>query len=92
MFDELNNLLQKHPDPATIWIAYSGGVDSHVLLHAACERRKQYPHRTIHAVHVHHGLQSDADKWVTHCEQVCQALQVNCKTLYVAIKKRRNKV
>ncbi|OGT21840.1 MAG: tRNA lysidine(34) synthetase TilS [Gammaproteobacteria bacterium RIFCSPHIGHO2_02_FULL_42_13] len=87
MFDELNNLLQKYPNHVTIWIAYSGGVDSHVLLHAVCEWRKQYLNRTIHAVHVHHGLQADADKWVTHCDQVCQALQVGCTILYVDIEK-----
>ena len=46
-------------------VAYSGGLDSTVLLHAVC----QYlgPARVV-ACHVHHGLQPVADDWARHCE------------------------
>ena len=59
-------------------VAYSGGLDSHVLLH--CFKQLGVAMR---AVHVHHGLQADADDWVDHCQQSCDQLGVQLDTLYV---------
>ena len=64
-------------DPVYV-VAYSGGIDSHVLLHCC----KQLDIR-VRAVHVHHGLQTVADYWVTHCEEICQAMEVPLDVLYV---------
>jgi tRNA(Ile)-lysidine synthase len=58
-----------------VWVAFSGGMDSHVLLHLCAELRKCHPLQ-LRAVHVHHGLSSNADAWATHCENVCADLQV----------------
>lgn len=52
-------------------VAYSGGVDSSVLLQAVIEYREQY-NGPIHAVHVHHGLSENADSWARHCELQCR--------------------
>lgn len=60
-----------HP-PLPLLIALSGGADSTALL-VACARR--WPGQ-VRAVHVHHGLQSAADDFVRHCEQLCALLQV----------------
>jgi len=62
-------------------IAYSGGLDSHVLLHVC--HSLNLP---IRAIHVHHGLQSVADDWVTHCQQVCLQLNVPLEILHVDAK------
>jgi tRNA(Ile)-lysidine synthase len=52
-------------DPARPWaVAFSGGLDSTVLLHATV--RLAGPRRVL-ALHVHHGLQSAADAWADHC-------------------------
>lgn len=52
-------------------VAYSGGVDSHVLLHlCACAGL------TVRAVHIHHGLQTQADAWLHHCQIQCEQLQL----------------
>ncbi|EEA01571.1 tRNA(Ile)-lysidine synthetase [Burkholderia sp. H160] len=48
-----------------IAIAFSGGVDSSVLLDAAV--RVAGASRCI-ALHVHHGLSPNADAWLAHCE------------------------
>lgn len=53
-------------------IAYSGGADSTALLHAAAAR---WPGQ-VHALHVHHGLQSAADDFERHCAATCAALRV----------------
>lgn len=53
-------------------VAYSGGADSTALLHAAAAR---WPGQ-VHALHVHHGLQSAADDFERHCATTCGALGV----------------
>ncbi|MEZ3185357.1 tRNA lysidine(34) synthetase TilS [Pseudomonas sp. LM13] len=67
------------------WVAFSGGLDSTVLLHALvrlAERRALPP---IRAIHVHHGLQVAADDWPAHCQQVCDRLGVALEIVRVQI-------
>jgi len=47
-------------------VAYSGGMDSSVLLHALRDVSD------IRAVHVNHGMQAQAAAWEQHCEKSCQ--------------------
>lgn len=56
-------------------VAYSGGLDSHVLLHALGQLRATagWP---IRAVHINHGLHPDAGRWAEHCAHVCAELTV----------------
>jgi tRNA(Ile)-lysidine synthase len=69
--------------PVTVHVAYSGGRDSHVLLHwLAGHRALLAPHR-LAALHVDHGLQSQAARWATHCQRVCEALHVPFEVLTV---------
>jgi tRNA(Ile)-lysidine synthase len=51
-------------------VAFSGGLDSTALLHATA--RAAQGTRVV-ALHVHHGLQPQADDWVAHCERVAQS-------------------
>lgn len=57
-------------------VAYSGGVDSTVLLHAVSIFQEHY-HCPVHAVHVHHGLSANADAWARHCELQCRLYDVD---------------
>ena len=50
-----------------LWLGFSGGMDSTVLLH---QLQQAYPDK-LRAVHINHQLQPDADHWQQHCEQVC---------------------
>ena len=50
-----------------VLVAFSGGVDSTVLLHSAVQ---VWP-GAVQAVHVHHGLQIAADGFESHCSAVC---------------------
>ncbi|GMR01505.1 MAG: tRNA lysidine(34) synthetase TilS [Gammaproteobacteria bacterium] len=65
-------------------IAYSGGVDSLVLLH--CFKQVD---AVVRAVHVHHGLQAVADDWVTHCQQTCEQLDIPLDVIYVDAKQKQ---
>jgi len=79
--DSLYRQLLLHPASA-YRVAYSGGLDSHVLLHALVQVR----HRLdvdIGAVHVNHALQADADSWEEHCGNVCRDLGVSYVSLRV---------
>ena len=57
-----------------LYVAYSGGVDSHVLLDFLCWVVDK-PEK-ITAIHINHHLQPEADQWQAHCQQVCEAYQV----------------
>lgn len=59
-----------------VWIGFSGGVDSHVLLHALANQLSVEQKQKLVALHVHHGLSINADDWLTHCEVTCDKLGV----------------
>ncbi|CAI9393415.1 MULTISPECIES: tRNA lysidine(34) synthetase TilS [Citrobacter] len=59
-----------------ILVAFSGGLDSTVLLHQLVQWRAQQPTLSLRAIHIHHGLNVHADAWVAHCEAVCAQWQV----------------
>lgn len=59
-----------------ILVAFSGGLDSTVLLHQLVQWRAQQPTLSLRAIHIHHGLSAHADAWVAHCEAVCAQWEV----------------
>ena len=71
----------KLPKGARVWLAYSGGVDSTMLLHLLASRKLA----RFAAIHVHHGLQPRADAWARGCEQQCAALGVKCLVVRVQV-------
>jgi len=85
LLDELQATLNSFPKADCYWVAYSGGCDSHVLLHTL-HSLSTLTQITIAAVHVHHGLQGSADRWSEHCEQVCVDLGIHFKLLKVNAK------
>jgi tRNA(Ile)-lysidine synthase len=67
-------LSQKRINPKLL-LAYSGGLDSTVLLHLLVEINNTIPFK-LTAQHVHHGLSANADVWADFCAQVCKKLNV----------------
>ncbi|QAU34838.1 tRNA lysidine(34) synthetase TilS [Janthinobacterium sp. 17J80-10] len=61
--------------PPTVAVAYSGGLDSSVLLRLAQQAAAARGLR-LFAFHIHHGLSLNADAWTAHCEGEAQALSV----------------
>jgi tRNA(Ile)-lysidine synthase len=73
----LHKILLRHPPAPRYWVAYSGGMDSHALLHLCARLRdSQEQPFEFRAIHVHHGLHPAADAWVDHCAQTCDALKL----------------
>ncbi|MEM1112631.1 MAG: tRNA lysidine(34) synthetase TilS [Pseudomonadota bacterium] len=59
---------------APAWrLAFSGGLDSSVLLHLL-SRLGTGP--SLRALHINHGMQREADEWAAHCQRVCAELEV----------------
>lgn len=77
----LGRFLHQHPS-AFYWIGYSGGVDSHVLLHL-CARLRTTLGPAFGAVHVNHGLHPDAGRWAEHCLRICAELDLPCQVIVV---------
>ena len=63
-------------------IAYSGGLDSHVLLHLMARLGKESDYHT-RAVHVNHNIQRESRDWVRHCQETCRALGVELEVIDV---------
>ncbi|MEJ5073200.1 tRNA lysidine(34) synthetase TilS [Enterobacter ludwigii] len=66
-------------------VAFSGGLDSTVLLHQLACWREQSPDVRLRAIHIHHGLSANADAWVVHCQQVCTGLEVPLDVVRVTL-------
>lgn len=62
--------------PSRLIVAFSGGVDSRVLLELAAQYSRTHGIE-CRAVHVHHGLSENADHWVEQCQTWCDALSVS---------------
>ena len=80
-FNDLDEVIESCDTQPTIWVAYSGGLDSTVLLHLAkqwAEKNDSYlPVKSaIKAIHIHHGLSANADDWLRHAEQQCRQLNI----------------
>jgi tRNA(Ile)-lysidine synthase len=60
---------------AIIAVAYSGGLDSTVLLHAAAQVLKNRAH--VLALHVNHRISASADGWEEHARSTAQALNLD---------------
>ena len=61
--------------PAPILVAFSGGLDSTVLLHALAQSARARE-RGLRAIHVDHGLHVDSAKWSQHCRTVAATFDV----------------
>lgn len=61
-------------DAVRVAVAFSGGLDSTALLHSAVAAHGA---ENVLALHVNHGLQKNADKWLLHCARIAKAMAVD---------------
>lgn len=63
-----------------IYIAYSGGMDSSVLLHACIGLRQQkILNLPIYVWHVNHKVQPQSDEWEEHCKDLAKLYKVESR-------------
>lgn len=74
--DALLSRLKQLDSIDQVVVAYSGGLDSSVLLDALVRLRDAQQISALRAVHVNHGISARAQDWQSHCETVCELLRV----------------
>lgn len=80
----LSDVLASHAeDRVHLLVAFSGGLDSTVLLHLLHQLSLTTTTPTfaftLHfsAMHVHHGLSPHADAWAQHCQHICDQRHIS---------------
>jgi tRNA(Ile)-lysidine synthase len=81
--DALETKLMNLPH-GDLCVAFSGGMDSSVLLHrlAASSLARS---RRLRALHVDHALQSNSARWADHCAAFARALNIPIESVEVTI-------
>ena len=70
---------------AELCVAYSGGLDSTVLLHALARAIADRAHYTMRVAHVDHQLHPDSARWREECGRVAQSLRIEFVPLVVSV-------
>ncbi len=86
--DRLRQVLAGHladPRRSRYCIAFSGGLDSSVLLALMTAIVAEWPDAALRAIHVNHGLYADADRWQSAAQAVAQKLAVDFSAIRVAV-------
>lgn len=78
--EKLDYLIKQYPSSACFWVAYSGGLDSQVLLHAL---NRILPKKRLRALHVNHGWHVDSTKWAAICRHTCEKLNISCDVISI---------
>ena len=84
LFRALRELAQLAGQPERLVIAYSGGLDSEVLLHCLAALRGSFGANLL-ALHVDHGLQDQSQAWSERCASHAADLGVEFRALRVAV-------
>ena len=79
----LSQLLIAHPQIFRLIVGYSGGLDSHVLLHGLAMHRPYWLTQKLEAIYVDHGLQTASAAWGEHCAEVCCDLNMPFRVLKI---------
>ncbi|MGQ7844817.1 tRNA lysidine(34) synthetase TilS [Granulosicoccus sp. 3-233] len=66
----------QQPQATQYCVAYSGGMDSHVLLLLMAQLRDHGRVTAVRALHVDHGLQAASAGWGEHARTICRDLNI----------------
>lgn len=72
----LLDALQPWRTSSALCVAFSGGMDSTVLLYALAQLAQHHQLPPLRAIYIHHGLQEAAQTWPAHCQRVCDQLGI----------------
>ncbi len=82
--EHLLTTLKSLPPAPCYWVAYSGGLDSTVLLHLMSSLREQLEVPLL-ALHVDHALSEHSTEWSRHCRDVCDGLDISLTVERVSV-------
>jgi len=68
-------------------VAYSGGLDSHVMLQLLAKLREQDSDLQLRAAYINHHLSGNASVWQEHCQKTCELLAIDFVTKEISVPK-----
>ncbi|WP_422667568.1 tRNA lysidine(34) synthetase TilS [Buchnera aphidicola] len=72
----IKNIIKKYKNKLFL-IAYSGGLDSTVLLHQLfLIQKNNIPDMKIRAIHINHNLSPFSNHWLKHCQNKCKKYKI----------------
>ncbi|HCM1319748.1 TPA: tRNA lysidine(34) synthetase TilS [Vibrio parahaemolyticus] len=78
LYQQFSHVLNTYYQPQTkVVVAFSGGVDSRLLLELL-RRYREENSLSCHAVYVHHGLSENADIWADKCQVWAKQAGISC--------------
>lgn len=77
------------PSSPKVAVAFSGGVDSLVLLNL-CQQWCQHHNVSLRAIHVNHHWQHASDQWAQWCIEHCQQWDIDYLTLDIQLTQNNN--
>lgn len=84
LLQQLSALQSAGVEPLRYVIAFSGGVDSTVLLHSLATTRAMHGKELL-AVHVNHHLHEESDSWEQHCATTAARYEVQFEAHSVTV-------
>jgi tRNA(Ile)-lysidine synthase len=78
--EKLQAFLAAFPQTTSFWVAFSGGLDSQVLLHALSQVVSQ---TRLRALHIDHGWHAQAKVWAKACQAYCVKQGIACEVMAV---------
>mgnify|MGYP005637475225 FL=1 len=71
-------------------VAYSGGLDSSVLLDLVVSFVREYKSISVSLIHVDHGLSPSSLEWGAHCKEIASLYNLECSVVRVATLRKVN--
>ncbi len=91
LFDDAFSNKVSLSDDSEVFVAYSGGVDSTVMLHLLANLRLQRSFR-LTALHVNHGIHPDSDNWEQRCQNLTQSLGIDFRSIQLDLARKNARV
>jgi tRNA(Ile)-lysidine synthase len=86
-FDPVGKLLELTGPRPTVVVAYSGGLDSTVLVHQLAKQRRKLA--SLRLVHIDHGLQAMSKDWSRHCARQARTWRLTFVSVAARVKPAR---
>lgn len=90
LIDILSDVVEVNGGTAFL-VAYSGGVDSSVLLHMLHSAKSNYRF-SLTALHIDHGIHPQSGSWLEYCSEFCHSLGIKFKSTQLSLSQQFEKI
>ncbi|WP_348769490.1 tRNA lysidine(34) synthetase TilS [Buchnera aphidicola] len=71
----IQNIIENYKNKLFL-VAYSGGMDSTVLLHQLIKIKQKNRQISVRAIHINHNIHTNSTKWKVHCITFCKTYNI----------------